>query len=276
MSTDGRQPGERRGPLRAFLDAPADAPWKMFAVVAAVCLVCSSVVSLTAVTLRPLQDAHREAERSRALAAVFANLPGLESLLGGLGAEAIEAQVVELSSGRTLPEVDPAAFDARAEAEAPERSDLLADEDDPAGIGRRERRALVHLLRADGELRAVVLPVRGNGYQSMLRGYLALSGDGRTILGLSFYEHEETPGLGAEIDDPAWLAGWQGKRVRDDEGRIRVRVVEGDAPEGDPYLVDGISGATFTGDGVSNLVRFWLGDGGFGPWLERLREGETP
>jgi Na+-transporting NADH:ubiquinone oxidoreductase subunit C len=43
----------------------------------------------------------------------------------------------------------------------------------------------------------------------------------------------------------------------------------------DPYRVDGLAGATITGRGVTEMLRFWLGEQGYGPYLERLRKGET-
>jgi Na+-transporting NADH:ubiquinone oxidoreductase subunit C len=121
------------------------------------------------------------------------------------------------------------------------------------------------------------LPVYGTGYISTLRGYLALDADLNTIRGLSFYEHAETPGLGSEIENPRWRELWVGKRARDAAGALRLGVARGavdpDSPDAD-FLVDGISGATRTGVGVTNLLRFWLGPDGFGPFLERLaREG---
>ena len=115
--------------------------------------------------------------------------------------------------------------------------------------------------------------MHGQGYLSTLWGYLALGGDGNTIRGLSFYEHGETPGLGSEIDTEAWLSQWSGKRLFDEQGEPRIRVVKGRAERASPYEVDGIAGATRTGDGVTNLIRFWTGPDGFGPYLERMRAG---
>ncbi|NNL65750.1 MAG: FMN-binding protein, partial [Myxococcales bacterium] len=97
--------------------------------------------------------------------------------------------------------------------------------------------------------------------------------DTQTVRGLDFYEHGETPGLGSEIQNPAWRALWPGKRVRDAEGRVRLGVARGpiDPRSADAaHQVDGISGATKTGEGVTHLLRFWLGPDGFGPYLERV------
>jgi Na+-transporting NADH:ubiquinone oxidoreductase subunit C len=132
---------------------------------------------------------------------------------------------------------------------------------------------VVHLVLEGARVELVVLPVHGEGFVSTLYGYLALDGDLNSIRSLVFFEHAETPGLGAQIEDPRWLAKWRGKLVRDAEGRIRIRVapdaVAPDAPDA-VHEVDGITGATYTGEGVTNLLRFWLGEDGFGPFLRRL------
>ena len=41
------------------------------------------------------------------------------------------------------------------------------------------------------------------------------------------------------------------------------------------YQVDGLSGATFTSNGVTNMLHFWLGEKGFGPYLQKLRENKV-
>jgi Na+-transporting NADH:ubiquinone oxidoreductase subunit C len=65
-----------------------------------------------------------------------------------------------------------------------------------------------------------------------------------------------------------------GKRVYDEQGETRIRVVKGHVPAGSPgaaYEIDGISGATLTADGVTNLLRYWFGEQGFEPYLAKLR-----
>jgi Na+-transporting NADH:ubiquinone oxidoreductase subunit C len=139
---------------------------------------------------------------------------------------------------------------------------------DIAGIGRRAKHATVFIRREGGKPTLIVLPVHGAGYQSTLYGYLALRGDGNTVAALNFFKQGETPGLGARITEPAWQALWPGKRIADEGGTVRIAVVRGTAAG--PYEVDGISGATRTGTGVTNMLRFWLGEYGFGPFLARV------
>ena len=120
----------------------------------------------------------------------------------------------------------------------------------------------------------IVLPVYGKGLWSTLYGFLALAADTRTVRGITFYQHAETPGLGGEVDNDDWKAQWIGRVALDDEYQPQIDVVRGVADPDTDYQVDGLSGATITSNGVEGLVDYWLGDDGFGPFLERFRNGE--
>lgn len=230
---------------RAFLALPNSHPVKAVGVVLLVALVSSLVVSVTAVTLKPLQDANRLRESAASMM----------EMLKTLGGGTPDTRLVDLASG------------AYTNRDPGTKTDLPVGRDS-AGLGRREDVATVYELREDGALKLVILPVRGTGYQSTLKGYLALKADLNTVAALTFYEQAETPGMGARISENAWQALWSGKQVTDTQGIIRIEVVKG-AGAG-VHEVDGISGATRTGTGITNLVRFWLGPDGYGPYLKRL------
>lgn len=268
----GRGGGSWPGKLLAL---PNESPLKAVVVTLAVCLVASFLVAGSAVLLRPAQIANKERERQARLTEIIALLPGIESELSAAGELRLESKVVDLETGRSLPEIDPDRFDQRRAAKDPERSVAVPPERDLAQIGRRARHAVIHLVWQDERLRLVILPVHGHGFGSMLYGYLGLSADTRSVVGLRFYEHGETPGLGALIDDPGWRGQWYGKSVWDFADQPALGVAEAalkpDAPEA-AYLVDALTGATWTGRGVTNLLRFWLGDDGFGPYLRNLRK----
>ena len=106
-------------------------------------------------------------------------------------------------------------------------------------------------------------------------GFLALDPDLATIRGLTFYQHGETPGLGGEVDNPRWKALWPGRIAFDETGEPVIAVARGrvGTPQQDPHRVDGLAGATLTSRGVTAMLRFWLGEHGYGPYLERLKRG---
>jgi Na+-transporting NADH:ubiquinone oxidoreductase subunit C len=113
------------------------------------------------------------------------------------------------------------------------------------------------------------------GLWSTLYGFIALEENGNDIFALQFYEHAETPGLGAEVDNPRWKALWNGKRLTDENGELQISVTKTAPAAGADYHIDALAGATLTTDGVHNLVRFWMGEAGYAPFLENLKEGNV-
>ncbi len=255
-----------------LLARPNDDLLKTLIVAFLVAFTASIFVSLAAVYLRPFHVANLEQERQARMAAMIATLPGMEDILSSSGVDAMEVHLVDLSTGAFATHLDAGTYDQRAAAGDPETNVEIPSDADVAGIKQRAPYAPVFILRKDDDVHLIVLPVRGVGYQSMIYAYLALNADGNTIAGLTVYEQGETPGIGARVLEPAWQALWPGKQVADESGAVQITVVRGEATS--PFEVDGISGATRTGNGVSNMLHFWLGDFGFGPFLERLREGE--
>ncbi len=259
----------------ALRDTPNDRPLKTIAVTLLVCLAASILVAGSAVLLRPAQNAAKERDRQARMVEITAKLPGIGEDLRLGDRDLLEARVVDLESGQVLPAIDPAEFDQRLAAKDPAQSVAIPPELDLAQIKTRSRLAVVYLLRQEGQVKLIILPVRGRGFASMLYGYLGLSGDAQRVVGLNFYEHGETPGLGALIDDPAWRDQWRGKEVWDYADAPALGVAQGPVEPGSPeaaHLVDGLTGATWTSRGVTNLLRYWLGEHGFGPYLRTIRD----
>lgn len=135
--------------------------------------------------------------------------------------------------------------------------------------------APVYLVKDGAEIEQVILPVEGAGLWATMYGFLAVENDGNTVLGLQFYEHGETPGLGDGVDKPAWRAQWRGKKLYDASGNPQIEVIKGPAPDDSEYQIDGLAGATLTGRGVSEFVRYWISDEGYGPYLKSLGGKES-
>ncbi|MBU6168427.1 MAG: NADH:ubiquinone reductase (Na(+)-transporting) subunit C [Bacteroidetes bacterium] len=99
-----------------------------------------------------------------------------------------------------------------------------------------------------------ILSIRGSGLWDEIWGNIAVKSDLNTIAGATFDHKGETPGLGAEIkDNPAFPGQFVGKQMFKD-GEVAILVRKGGSQD-KLYEVDGISGATITGDGVSEMLQ---------------------
>jgi Na+-transporting NADH:ubiquinone oxidoreductase subunit C len=241
-----------------------DSIGRLLGVALVVCLVCSVLVSLTAVGLRERQERNKLTEKRRQILQI-ANLydparPVEEQF------RQIQTRIVDLEQGRFVTLEDRQALH--------DRSYPIPVDRDTAGIGTRARHMEIYLVARQGRLQLLILPVYGKGLWSTMYGFVALGPDLTTINGFGFYQHGETPGLGGEVDNPAWRAKWPGKSVYDQDNRLRIEVLKGTVDPRSPesrYQVDGLAGATLTARGVSNLLRFWLGENGYQPLLHQLR-----
>lgn len=240
-----------------------------------VSLVCSVVVASASVLLQPLQAKNAELYRQKVILRVV-GLDDPDRSIEELFAQ-VETRMVDLATGEYVDSPSPEGFDQRKAARDPATRVTVSRDTDIANIRTRSPWAPVYLFQEDGELQYIVLPVHGSGLWSTMYGFIALASDANTVVGLRFYEHAETPGLGAEIDNPRWLSLWPGKHVYDDTGVPRIEVIRGAVRPGAPesetiFQVDGISGATLTGNGVNNMLHYWLDASGFGPYLERMSD----
>jgi Na+-transporting NADH:ubiquinone oxidoreductase subunit C len=242
-----------------------------------VSLVASVFVAGSAVYLKPIQQENSLLDKQRSILSI-AGIGGPELSareVRELFTGRIRAQVIDLATGEENTDLDPVAFDALKAAKDPKTSVALSDSEDIASISRREQFATIYRLENEGVLEALILPVRGYGLWSTLYGFLAVKPDLNTVVGLGFYQHGETPGLGGEVDNPRWKALWPGKTLFDEAGNPAIQIVKGGVNPANPaaaHQVDALSGATLTSRGVNNLLLFWLGDKGFGPYLAKLRQ----
>jgi Na+-transporting NADH:ubiquinone oxidoreductase subunit C len=277
-----------------------------FKIALLLCLVCSVMVSMAAVGLRGLQKANQELDKQRNLLIaaglydegthkiVIDGKPRPDLKVGDLFDKPsgsadrpwLEEKIINLKTGKEISEAEKQAikekfgsverYSARKASRSTSEtwSRPVPADKDVARIKRRENFAAVYLVRKpDGSLDQVILPIRGYGLWSTLWGFISLKSDLVTIGGITYYEQAETPGLGGEVDNPKWKALWHGKKAYKD-GKVEIRVIKGSVgPEtsNPEYKVDGLSGATLTSNGVSNMLKYWLGPEGFEPYMKRLK-----
>lgn len=262
--------------MPGILNMSRDGIGYIVVVAVGVCLVCSVFVSAAAVFLKPMQETNKAADRQSNILAVT-DLLGPDTEVREVFEKRFDTKIVEIETGEYVESIDPEEFEQKDAARDPEMSVKVPREQDIAGIKQRSKYAEVYLLKNEsGGIQSIVLPVHGYGLWSTMYGFIALEPDANTIMGLKFYEQGETPGLGAEVENPKWRDLWPGKLVFGPEGEPQIEVVKGSVSRGAPgaeYKVDGLSGATITSRGVSNMLTYWMGERGFKPFLDRIRQG---
>ena len=107
---------------------------------------------------------------------------------------------------------------------------------------------------ADGSVKYII-PCYGAGLWGPIWGYVSVDSNGSTVYGAYFAHQGETPGLGAEIEKPAFSGQFAGKNLIKDSRFMPVAVVKkGQKPAGDEDYVDGVSGGTITSKGVGSML----------------------
>ncbi len=212
---------------------------------AVVCIVCSLLLSVAASSLKAKQDFNVELDRKLNVLKAFGVATrdaGGRALSGAeverIFRENIREVILDGATGRPVEGLTSAQVGAKEIAE--------------------RARLPLYTYERDGEILKYAFPVSGKGLWSTIYGYLALERDLATVAGVTFYRHGETPGLGGEVEKDWFQSNFKGKRVFADGRRQGFEVVKGTVadryPQGNDHAVDGISGATLTGKGVTKFI----------------------
>ena len=109
------------------------------------------------------------------------------------------------------------------------------------------------ISEVDGK-KQYIIPLRGKGLWGPIWGFISLEDDLNKVFGAVFDHKAETPGLGAEINQPFFEDPFSGKSIFEGEELKSIKVIKGGAGEDNMYGVDGISGGTITSDGVTDML----------------------
>jgi len=243
---------------------------KTVTVALVLCLVCSIIVSAAAVILRPAQAVNEKANMQMNILQAAGLYDPEQSIADQF--RMVTTRLVNIETGEFVEDMDAERYNQRRAAKDPSMNRELSGDEDIASIKRQAKIAKIYLIENGEQVEKIILPIHGYGLWSTLYGFMALEGDANTVAGLGFYEHAETPGLGGEVDNPNWKIQWTGKQVYKDDA-VALRLVKGGADRSDMYGVDSLSGATITSRGVDNLLKFWMSDSGFKPFLDNLKQG---
>jgi Na+-transporting NADH:ubiquinone oxidoreductase subunit C len=219
-----------------------------------VTIILGFFLALAADGLRDLQDTNVENDMKKNILVSLGFKPGNETAwtsdeIQKLFQENIEAVVLDASGHRT--EKDPKEIDTEKDVE------FLP----------------IYLKKIGDNVEGYAIPIAGKGLWSTLFGYFAIEPDGRTVKGITFYKHGETPGLGAEVDKPWFQQNFIGKRFVDENDQlVGIHVIKGKVESDDQeayHKVDGISGATMTGKGLELFLKDDLGK--YEPFFKQVR-----
>jgi Na+-transporting NADH:ubiquinone oxidoreductase subunit C len=216
------------------------------------CLVCSLLLTAAATGLKRFQERNVAVDRHKnillAVGALAEDAPPTAREVEALYKETIRTLWVD-SAGRVV------SGDERSQSDLP-----------------------LYVYETGGKVAAYVVPIDTRGLWGPIHGYLAVDADGSTVRGFTVYQHQETPGLGGEIEKAWFQKNFKGKKIVDQEGDfVSVKVAKGQVDEVVPSgrrenYVDGISGATMTGKFLSEGLADILAE--YEPVAVRFRKHE--
>lgn len=202
---------------------------------AIICLVCSMALAGVQGTLRNKQETNKQIDQQ--INVLKALNPSFDPEGNELEADTRDLWFVQ---GKVPKEMIPLYFENYVET-----SDVtLADGSE----------SKLYELKKEDALVSVAFPAEGKGLWSTVHSYVGLEPDLATIRGITFFDHGETPGLGGECSKPWFQRNFQGKKLWDDGVPVKLEIAKGTADPVTDYNVDGMSGATITGNGIEKFV----------------------
>ncbi|GBD91510.1 Na(+)-translocating NADH-quinone reductase subunit C [bacterium BMS3Abin04] len=243
-----------------------------------ICFVASILVSTAAVVLKPVQEYNKKLDLLKNIL-IVGDIYKDGADINKIYKEKISPEIIDLKTGNIVSKdkydkiVNLNDFDILKAANSNTWGERIPADKDIAKIKRMPKVMIVYRVMGKEGVEQYILPIYGKGLWSTMFAFISLDKDLHTIKGISFYDQGETPGLGGEVENPRWKKIWVGKQAYDLKGNLKIRVIKRKVDRNSPnakYEVDGLSGATLTTRGVNNLVRFWLGDDGYGAFIKKL------
>ncbi|MDY0185483.1 MAG: NADH:ubiquinone reductase (Na(+)-transporting) subunit C [Desulfuromonadaceae bacterium] len=253
-----------------------DSILKTFLVTFSLCVVCSVLVCMAAL-VRIDREAYNQLLETRTTVLAAGGYD--DQLAKGASADELfanfEMKVINLDTGEIATEIDPAEFNPKTVMDNPDTVVAIPAAFDIASIKQRPKFVRVFI---DNSKEQIVVPVSGPGMWGTMAAYIGVKNDGTTVNGLKFYQHSETPGLGSEIERPKFQNQWIGKKLYGNSGNLTIKVVKNGRfdPNGADavHTIDGLAGATVTGDKVQAMVQYWFSDHGYGKFLAKYTKSK--
>lgn len=207
-------------------------------------VVAAAVLAVAAVGLKPFQKKNQEIEK-------------MQQLLTAVGIENDVKNAEDLYKKYFVQEL---AVNKKGEVVSTYENQTLKGEVRPFNIELSKElakgdEAMLPIFICNQEGKTVyVVPVHGKGLYDAIWGNVAIADDLNTVVGVLFDHKGETPGLGAEITNPAFPAQFKGKKIFEND-EVKLAVVKSSKKTNDTFEADAVTGATNTSNGVSNMLK---------------------
>ncbi|MCO4752903.1 MAG: Na(+)-translocating NADH-quinone reductase subunit C [Bacteriovoracaceae bacterium] len=243
----------------------------------ALCLVCSVLVSTTAVSLKDKQAQNAALDMKKNVLSA-AGLLNKDTDVNEVFSK-FSTVLVNLETGEIVEDMDSATYDQKEAQKKPDLSIAIPADADLAGLSRRAKFGKVFVYKDEQDQPQIyIFHITSKGLWSTMYGFMALGSDLNTVKGFGYYAQGETPGLGGEVDNPKWKGQWIGKSVYNEEEVVALKLSKAEAPKEGAvaeYRVDGLSGATITANGISSSIKYWFSNHGYGKFIDMVQAGEV-
>ncbi len=220
-------------------------------------LLVGVLLSVVYQVLRPKQEENIANDTKRQILAAALIVPSAGESISDLYSSHITDSFIVNSNGDRI-DSNVSAFDVNMAVEVKKNAD--------------ERLLPVYECKTEAGIKYIV-PVYGAGLWGPIWGYVAFDSDGDTIYGAYFAHQGETPGLGAEIEKPAFQDQFQGKQIFNTNGVFQsVKVVKNGQEPSEGAYVHAISGGTITSQGVQKMLQNSLEP--YTSFFQKLKEGK--
>lgn len=248
--------------------------FKTIFVAFSLCLVCSVLVSGTAVSLKERQLRNADLDMKKNVLSAAGLLDADTDVTATF--EKFDTILVDLETGELVEDMDAKTFDQVKAQKDPNLSVSIPADQDIAGLVRRAKYAKIFVYKDEsGEPQIFIFHITSKGLWSTMYGFMALESDLNTVAGFGYYAQAETPGLGGEVDNPNWKGQWIGKSVYDTDDVVALKLAKGPAPKNSEYMVDGLSGATITANGVTYSIQYFFSEDVYGKFINKVKNGEV-
>jgi Na+-transporting NADH:ubiquinone oxidoreductase subunit C len=210
-------------------------------------VVVGTILALLAMGLKPRKLSNDRVKKKMDILSAFLNLE--EKGISRSNAEVEFEKYVDLKDAIVLSQMGNVkdgikAFDVDIKKENRDKTLAESDKNYPLFIGKNDEGKTVYII-----------PVIGQGLWGPIWGNICVGEDKQTIVGASFGHKTETPGLGAEISQEFFVAGWRNEKISDvDFNFKKFEVVKDGSGKQMEGKVDGITGGTITSKGVEEMA----------------------